>query len=145
MKRRIKFPENYHFPKTRRTDFTREEMLEIIDCYLYYKPMFDEYVNNREHYPEMDPMDFTALLYVYDIIDVEYPDNVRRIKKKYGITSYDVTKEKLDFLEVITVFTEIHRMARNDWDLEDYCIKNDIYYNLLCRLEEIKNEFETED
>ena len=114
MKRRIKFPENYHFPKTRRTDFTREEMLEIIDCYLYYKPMFDEYVNNREHYPEMDPMDFTALLYVYDIIDVEYPDNVRRIKKKYGITSYDVTKEKLDFLEVITVFTEIHRMARND-------------------------------
>jgi hypothetical protein len=56
-----------------------------------------------------------------------------------------VTKEKLDFLEVITVFTEIHRMARNDWDLEDYCIKNDIYYNLLCRLEEIKNELEHEE
>ena len=59
--------------------------------------------------------------------------------------SYDVTKEKLDFLEVITVFTEIHRMARNDWDLEDYCVKNDIYYNLLCRLEEIKNELEHEE
>ena len=140
MKRRIKFPEDYRFPKTRRTDFTKEEMLEIIDCYLYYKPMFDKYVNNREHYPEIDPMDFTALLYVYDIIDVEYPDNVRKIKEKYGITSYDVTKEKLTFLEVITVFTEIHRMARNDWYLEDYCVEKDIYYNLLCRLEEIKNE-----
>ena len=107
--------------------------------------MFDEYVNNREHYPEMDLRDFAALLYVYDIIDVEYPDNVQIIKKKYGITSYDVTKEKLDFLEVITVFTEIHRMARNDWDLEDYCVKNDIYYNLLCRLEEIKSELEQEE
>jgi hypothetical protein len=140
MRRRIKFPKDYILPKTRRTYFTREEMLEIIDCYLYYKPMFDEYVNNRKHYPEMDPTDFTALLYVYDIIDVNYPTNVIKIKEKYGITSYDVTKEKLDFLEIITVFTEIHRMARNDWYLEDYCIKKDIYYNLLCRLEEIKNE-----
>ena len=47
--------------------------------------------------------------------------------------------------KTITVFTEIHRMARNDWYLEDYCVEKDIYYNLLCRLEEIKNEFETED
>ena len=145
MKRRIKFPEDYRFPKTRRTDFTRDEILEIIDSYLYYKPMFDEYVNNRDHYPDMDPMDFTALLYVYDIIDVEYPDNVQKIKKKYGITSYDVTKEKLNFLEVITVFTEIHRMARNDWELEDYCVEKDIYYNLLCRLEEIKNELKKDE
>lgn len=76
--------------------------------------MFDEYVNDREHYPKMNPMDFAALLYVYDIIAVKYPDNVQIIKKKYGITSYDVTKEKLDFLGVITVFTEIHRMASND-------------------------------
>ena len=80
----------------------------------------------------MNPRDFAALLYVYDIIDVDYPTNVRKIKEKYGITSYDVTEEKLDFLEVITVFTEIHRMARNDWDLEDYCMEKDIYYNLLC-------------
>ena len=40
MKRRIKFPENYRYSKTRRTDFTKEEELEIIDDYLYYKPMF---------------------------------------------------------------------------------------------------------
>lgn len=142
---RIKFPEDYRFPETRRTDFTREELLEIIDCYLYYKPMFDEYVNNREHYPEMDPLDFTALLYVYNIIDVDYPNNMRKIKKKYGIASYNVTKEKLDFLEVITVFTEIHRMARNDMYLYSWCVENDIYYNLLCRLEEIKNELEQEE
>lgn len=139
MKGRIKFPENYKYPKTHRTDFTREEILEIIDSYLYYKPMFDEYVNNRKHYPDMDPMDFTALLYVYDIIDVDYQTNVCKIKEKYGITSYDITKEKLDFLEVITVFTEIHR--QKDIYLEDYCVEKDIYYNLLCRLEEIKNEF----
>lgn len=85
-------------------------------------------------------MDFTALLYVYDIIDVEYVDNVPKMKEKYGITTYDITKEKLDFLEVVILFTEIHRMAHNDLYLEYYCIEQDIYYNLLCRLEEIKNE-----
>ena len=58
---RIKFPEDYKFPEPRKTDFNIEEHLEIIDCYLYYKPMFDEYVNNREHYPEMNPIDFTVL------------------------------------------------------------------------------------
>lgn len=90
-------------------------------------------------------MDFTALLYVYDIIDVEYVDNVPKMKEKYGITTYDITKEKLDFLEVVILFTEIHRMARNDLYLEYYCIEQDIYYNLLCRLEEIKNELEHEE
>ena len=30
MKRRIKFPEHYKFPKTRRTDFTREEKLLFV-------------------------------------------------------------------------------------------------------------------
>ena len=55
-------------------------------------------------------------------------------------------KKKLNFLEIITVFTTIHRVSRNDFNDEtyDWCIESNVYYNLLCRLEEIKNEFEKE-
>ena len=105
--------------------------------------MLDEYVSDRSHYPEFDPHDFTILLYMYNIIDVDYISNWKKIQEKYKKRSIDnVCKEKLDFLEVITLFTVIHRVSRNDDNLYDYCIENDIYYNLLCRLEEIKYELE---
>lgn len=144
--REIKVDPKWRFPKTRRTDFTNEEMLDIIDFYLQYKPMLDEYVSNREHYPEFDPHDFTMLLYMYKMVDVDYINNIEIVKKKYGKRYIEgLSNEKLDFLEIITVFTLIHRQERNDMDLYDYCIESDIYYNLLCRLEEIKNELEKEE
>ena len=65
--REIIIDDNWHFPETRRTDFTKEEILEIIDFYLQYKPQLDEYVSNREHYPEFDPHDFTLLLYMFKL------------------------------------------------------------------------------
>ena len=143
--REIKVDPNWRFPQTRRTDFTKEEMLDIIDFYLQYKPMLDEYVLNREHYPKFDPHDFTMLLYMYKMVDVDYIDNWEKLLKKYGKTNIkEVSKEKLDFLEIITAFTAIHRASRNDDDLYDYCIESNVYYNLLCRLEDIKKELESE-
>lgn len=143
--REIKVDPDWHFPKTRRTNFTKEEMLDIIDFYLQYKPMLDEYVSDREHYPQFDPHDFTMLLYMFKMVDVDYINNIEIVKKKYGkIYIEGLSEEKLDFLEIITVFTLIHRQERNDMDLYDYCIESDIYYNLLCRLEEIKEELENE-
>lgn len=145
--RKIIIDDSWHFPKTRRTDFINEEMLDIIDFYLQYKPQIDEYVSNREYYPQFDPHDFTLLLYMFKMVDVEYIDNVGRIKEKYGkVFIDDLCKEKFDFLEAITLFTWIHRTTRGDMCNEtyDYCIENDIYYNLLCRLEEIKKELEKE-
>lgn len=145
--RTIIIDDSWRFPETRRTDFTKEEMLDIIDFYLQYKPQLDEYVNDRDQYPQFDPHDFTLLLYMFKMVDVEYIDNVGRIKEKYGkVFIDDLCKEKFDFLEAITLFTWIHRTTRGDMYNEtyDYCIENDIYYNLLCRLEEIKNELEKE-
>ena len=143
--REIEVDPNWRFPQTRRTDFTKEEMLGIIDFYLQYKPMLDEYVSNRKHHPKFDPHDFTMLLYMYKMVDVDYIDNWEKLLKKYGKTNIkEVSKEKLDFLEIITVFTTIHRASRNDDDLYDYCIESNVYYNLLCRLEDIKNELERE-
>lgn len=139
--RKTEEPKNFKMPKTRRTEFTNEEMLDILDFYLQYKPLFDEYITNKEHYP-MNPHDFTLLLYIYGTIDVDYINNMKNIKEKYGKQYVDdLSKEKLDFLEIITIFTLIHREARNDFHNEtyNYCIESNIYYNLLCRLEEIKN------
>lgn len=137
--REIKVDPNWHFPETRRTDFTTEEMLDIIDFYLQYKPML-------ENQDPFNPHDFTMLLYMYKMLDINYIDNMTEIKEKYGKRYVEeLSKEKLDFLEIITVFTLIHRAERHSgggW-YED-CLEDGTYYNLLCRLEEIKNELESE-
>ena len=81
------------------------------------------------------------------MVDVNYINNMEILKKKYGKQNvYELSKEKLDFLEIITIFTLIHRVSRGDIEDEtyDYCVNHNIYYNLLCRLEEIKNELERE-
>ena len=146
--RKIIIDDNWHFPKTRRTNFSKEEMLDIIDFYLQYKPMLEEYSANKENNLQFDPHVFTMLLYMFKMVDVDYIDNIKRIKEKYGKQFIDdLSKEKFDFLEAITLFTWIHRTSRGDFCNEtyDYCIENDIYYNLLCRLEEIKNELNTEE
>ena len=137
--RKVKENHNWKFPKTRRTTFTTEEKLDIIDFYLQYKPMLE----NQDLF---NPHDFTMLLYMYEMLDVEYQDNIAMIKKKYGKQYVeDLSKERLDFLEIITIFTFIHRAERHSgggW--YDDCIADGTYYNLLCRLEEIKNEMENE-
>ena len=142
--REIKVDSNWHFPKTRRTDFTKGEMLDIIDFYLQYKPLLDDYMADRDHYPEFDPHDFTKLLYMYKMLDVEYNNNMTRMKKKYRKRYVeDLSKEKLDFIEIITVFTLIHRAEHHAGRWHDNCIADGTYCNLLCRLEEIKNELES--
>ena len=77
---------------------------------------------------------------MYKMLDVDYNNNMTMIKKKYEKQYVEeLSKEKLDFLEIITVFTFIHRAERHTgggW--YDDCISDGTYYNLLCRLEEIK-------
>ena len=142
--REIKVDPNWRFPKTRRTDFTKEEMVDIIDFYLQYKPMLEEYLNNEEDSFPFEPRDFTRLLYMYNIFDINYLDNIRRIKKKYG-NKYikELSKEKLDFLEIITMFSFIYRADHHSPGWYEDCMDDGTYYNLLCRLEEIKSELET--
>ena len=143
--RKIIIDDNWHFPKTRRTDFSKEEMLDIIDFYLQYKPQFDKNASNQEEHQPYAPHDFTMLLYMYKMVDVDYINNMTRIKKKYGKKYVeDLSKEKLNFLEIITIFTFIHRAERHAGGLwYDECMEDGTYYNLLCRLEEIKKELES--
>ena len=143
--RKVKDNPDWKFPKTRRTDFTKEEMLDIIDFYLQYKPMIDENASNLDNHYPYAPHDFTMLLYMYKMVDVDYNNNMTMIKKKYGKKYVEeLSKEKLDFLEIITVFTLIHRAERFSGGWYDDCEADGTYYNLLCRLEEIKDEMENE-
>lgn len=143
--RKVKENRDWKFPKTRRTDFTKEEMLDIIDFYLQYKPMIDENASNLDNHYPYAPHDFTKLLYMYEMLDVDYINNMTLLKKKYGKRYVgELSKEKLDFLEIITIFTFIHRADRHaggGW--YDDCIADGTYYNLLSRLEEIKCELES--
>jgi hypothetical protein len=107
--------------------------------------MLDEYIINKNNYPQFDPHDFTILLYMYGIINTNYLKNLDKISEKYGKENiHDLSKEKLDFLEIMTIFTFIHRADRHAGGWYEDCIEYNTYYNLLCRLEEINNELESE-
>ena len=85
--------------------------------------------------------DFTGILYEYGIVDINYFENLDKIRQKYGKERIcDLSKEKLDFLEIITIFTFINRAERHAGGWYRDCINDGTYLNLLCRLEEIKNE-----
>lgn len=127
-----------------KTEFTREELLDILNDFLKYKPAFDKDSSNDIQISRFKAAHcFTRLLYNYEVLDRDMFSNLKIIREKYGKKYInDLSKEKLDFLEIITIFTFIHRVNRHDghdgWYLG--CIEDNTYYNLLCRMEEIKNE-----
>lgn len=129
-------------PESQKTDFTNEELLDILDFYTQYKPLFDESSTNKDNYPlTVAAHDFTILLYKYELIDRNYSENLTKIKSKYDkIYIDDLSKEKLDFFEIMTIFTFIHRADCFSGGWYEDCIEDNTYYNLLSRLEEIKND-----
>lgn len=141
--RKIERPKNgWDIPKERKTEFSKEELLDILDFYLQYKPIFDESSTVELDYPPRKAAhDFTLILYKYGIMDFYYQRNMKKIRAPYGKQHVrELSEEKLDFLEIITVFTFIHRAERHAGGWYDDCIADGTYYNLLSRLEEIKNE-----
>ena len=133
---------HYEIPNEQRTDFTKDELLDILDFYLQYKPSFEEPSNDEEVYPAiLAAHDFTILLYEYQIMDFNYFENLDKIREKYGKHDiHDLSEERLDFFEIMTLFTFIHRADRHAGGWYESCINHNTYYNLLCRLEEIKSE-----
>lgn len=144
--RKIDSNKRRHLAETPKTEFTKEEILDILDFYLQYKPLFDEASTRYVDYLPLilAAQDFTALLYEYDIADTNYFNNMDTINRKYGKKYIcDLSKENLDFFEIITVFTFIHRAEHMGYGSCEEFIKDNTYYNLLCRLEEIKTNYKT--
>lgn len=131
------------------TDFTNEEILEIIDLYLKQKPYLegtsinDDVVifksSSEEDINEEDDMFIDEPCFFNEINDQCYMQNWHNLKNKYGKnSSIDLSKEKLNFQEVITVFTFIERANRHAG--EGSAHDTEVWLNLLSRMEEIKNE-----
>ena len=139
--RKIDYDKSRILPETPKTEFSPEELLDILDFYLQYKPIFDISSDEDIDYPpRVAAHDFTILLYNYGIVDTNYRVNMEKIRQKYKKKYVrEISEEKLDFLEIITVFTLIHRGERHAGGWYEDCIEDGTYYNLLCRLEEIRN------
>ena len=131
------------------TDFTNEEILEIIDLYLKQKPYLegtsinDDVVifksSSEEDIVEEDDMFIDEPCFFNEINDQCYMQNWDKLRNKYGkYSSIDLSKEKLNFQEVITVFTFIERANRHAG--EGSAHDSEVWLNLLSRMEEIKNE-----
>ena len=122
--------ENLPFVDFRKEEFTKEEMLEIIDVYLARKPCLDK-----------DSGEFPHFCF---IMARNYMADYRRIREKYGKKwTIDLSREKLTIYEVITLFTFVERASRHSgsYTPSDY----EVWANLLSRLEEIREELLADD
>ena len=77
------------------------------------------------------------------VIDFDYLENMDRMEEKYSKSSLsDLSKEKLTFEEIITIYTYIERADHHggDGEVSDGCSGDGTFSNLSKRLKEIKNE-----
>ena len=126
----------------RKVEFTDDELREIIDSFLEFKPVLDKEspVDNPKWWGVES---FLELLWRYDLVDRNYNVSLGKIIEKYDERKiHSLSLEKLDFLEIMTIFTYIPRVDHHDYRNEfvKRCFDDGTYYNLLCRLEEIRNE-----
>lgn len=126
---------------TRKVEFTDDELREIIDSFLEFKPVLDKSPADNPGWWGVDS--FLHLLSIYNLADTNYKVNLDKMIEKYDEREiHSLSLEKLDFLEIMTIFTYIPRVDHHDYRNEfvQHCFDDGTYYNLLCRLEEIRNE-----
>ena len=76
------------------------------------------------------------------VMDFDYFENMEKMEKKYSkVSLLDLSREKLTFEEIITIYTYIERADHHggDGEVSDRCSKNGTFSNLSKRLKEIKN------
>lgn len=76
------------------------------------------------------------------VIDFDYLENMEKIEKKYSKTTLqDLSREKLTFEEIITIYTFIERADHHggDGEVSDGCSGDGTFSNLSNRLKELKN------
>lgn len=139
--RELDLSKSYTIPDSQRTDLNKEELLDILDFYLQYKPFFEEAIPDMNYLTIDVAHDFTLLLYEYQIMDLNYFENLDKMREKYKKQDiHDLSKAKLDFYEIIIIFTFIHRAERHAGGWYESCVKHNTYYNLLSRMDEIRDE-----
>ena len=122
--------ENLPFVDFKKEEFTKEEMLEIIDVYLSQNSCLDKASGHFPHFRIIMAINYMA----------NYQMMLEKYKKRWTI---DLSREKLTFSEVITLFTFVERAAHHsgEYSPKDY----EIWENLFSRLEEIRDELLADD
>ena len=147
-----------------RNNLSRDELIEVLDSILKYKSVFDNRVSrdasrwipdetnytidNSHEYVGYDYTYVRSAHSIWDVIceynlqDFDYPLNIKIIQDKYGINNLkQISEKKLDFLEIVTILTYIERFNRHaDGCVYERYVEDGTYYNLLCRLEEIRSD-----
>ena len=75
-------------------------------------------------------------------VDFDYLENMDKMEEKYSKSSLlDLSREKLTFDEIVTLYTYIERADHfgGDGEVSDECAENGTYSNLSKRLKELKN------
>ena len=75
-------------------------------------------------------------------IDFDYLENMDKMREKYSKSGLsDLSREKLTFDEIVTIYTYIERADHHggDGEVSDGCKEDGTYSNLSKRLKEIKN------
>ena len=75
-------------------------------------------------------------------IDFDYFENMDRMEEKYSKTSLlDLSKEKLTFEEIVTIYTYIERADHHggDGEVSHTCSRDGTFSNLSKQLKEMKN------
>lgn len=146
---------------SRKIKFTKKELLDILNSFLTYKSLFEKHFKDVNR-PSLDSFpisdvtheyigyDYTyveaawkiqGLVSKYGLLDINYLSTVDKICEKYDVSGIEEAYDKLDFFEVMTVFTLIARADRHcDGCVYEDAVENGTFYKLLSRLEEIRDE-----
>ena len=126
---------------------SKEEIKIILDDFIQYKDYFENppeeaYLVDDWDYSECkEAREIEHLLYKYEVFDTKYYPKLEVMKRKYHKSeAVDFSREKLDLEEVFAVLTWMHREERHCGGCFLQSIENRTFYNLLSRLEEIRNE-----
>ena len=77
----------------------------------------------------------------YNIFDTQYKDKLEIMEKKYyKVQPDEFSKEKLSLDELFAVLTWINRGEHHCGAFYNEAIEKNTFYNLLKRMEEIRNE-----
>ena len=76
------------------------------------------------------------------VIDFDYPENMRKMEEKYSKSSLlELSREKLTFEEIITMYTFIERADHHggDGEVSEGCSQDGTFSNLSKQLKEMRN------
>jgi len=128
--------------------YNREELIQILDEFIQYKDYFE---NPPKEAFEVSDYDYSRceearrierLLYKYKIYDTKYSNKLEVLGRRYDKTwdHAGLSREKLNLEEIFVILTWLHRAERHAGGFFYEAIKQGTFYNLLKRMEEIRNE-----